>query len=116
MAKTDKERLATCFWNRIESNQATDCNKIGIIWMLCRKKTSGMIRRPDTVASIMIYLCGSLILGDFKEKARMKQKKRDKLVKERDKRYSMGKLIGVDAVKREGVDESIFVRDLDGHG
>ena len=27
MAKTDKERLATDFWNRIESNQATDCNK-----------------------------------------------------------------------------------------
>ena len=28
MAKTDKERLATGFWNRIESNQATDCSKI----------------------------------------------------------------------------------------
>ena len=28
MAKTDKERLATGFWNRIESNQATDCNTI----------------------------------------------------------------------------------------
>ena len=27
MAKTDKERLATGFWNRIESNQATDCNR-----------------------------------------------------------------------------------------
>ncbi|KAK3169723.1 hypothetical protein OEA41_009107 [Lepraria neglecta] len=26
MPKTDKERLATGFWNRIESNQATDCN------------------------------------------------------------------------------------------
>ena len=26
MAKTDKERLAIGFWNRIESNQATDCN------------------------------------------------------------------------------------------
>ena len=27
MAKTDKERLATGFWNRIESNQAADYNK-----------------------------------------------------------------------------------------
>ena len=27
MAKTDKERLATGFWNRIESNQAADCNR-----------------------------------------------------------------------------------------
>ena len=26
MAKTDKERLATGFWNRIESNQAAECN------------------------------------------------------------------------------------------
>ena len=26
MAKTDKEQLATGFWDRIESNQATDCN------------------------------------------------------------------------------------------
>ena len=26
MARTDKERLVTGFWNRIESNQATDCN------------------------------------------------------------------------------------------
>ena len=28
MAKTDKERLVTGFWNRIESNQATDCNRV----------------------------------------------------------------------------------------
>ena len=28
MAKTDKERLATGFWNRIESNQAADCNTV----------------------------------------------------------------------------------------
>ena len=28
MAKTDKERLATGFWNRIESNQAMDCNTL----------------------------------------------------------------------------------------
>ena len=26
MAKTDKERLATGFWNRIEGHQAADCN------------------------------------------------------------------------------------------
>ena len=32
MAKTDKERLATGFWNRIESNQATDCNSLINRW------------------------------------------------------------------------------------
>ena len=31
MAKTDKERLATGFWNRIESNQAADCNKDSLL-------------------------------------------------------------------------------------
>ena len=31
MAKTDKEQLVTGFWNRIESNQATDCNS----WLGC---------------------------------------------------------------------------------
>ena len=30
MAKTDKERLATGFWNRIESNQAADCNTVDV--------------------------------------------------------------------------------------
>ena len=44
IAKTDKERLATGFWNRIESNQATDCNTDYIIL----KKTGGLknIRIP----------------------------------------------------------------------
>ncbi|KAK3167554.1 hypothetical protein OEA41_010681 [Lepraria neglecta] len=31
MAKTDKERLATGFWNRIESNQATDYNILSLL-------------------------------------------------------------------------------------
>ena len=37
MAKTDKERLATSFWNRVESDQATDCNSLvetGATWIL----------------------------------------------------------------------------------
>ena len=36
MAKTDKERLATGFWNRIESNQATDCNTYPYIDYACQ--------------------------------------------------------------------------------
>lgn len=75
-----------------------------------------MIRRPDRVASVMLYLCGSHMLGDFKELARMKQKKRDKFFEEWDKRYSKGKLISVDAVERESIDERIFMGDLDGYG
>jgi hypothetical protein len=89
---------------------------IGITWFLCRKKTPGLIRRPDTVASIMLYLCGSHMLKDFKGMARLKQKRRDELVEEWDKRYSMGRFIGMDAVEREGIDESCFVGDGDGRG
>lgn len=34
---------------------------------------------------------------------------RDGIVRDWDKRYSMGRVVGVDAVEREGVDESMFV-------
>ena len=34
---------------------------------------------------------------------------RDNIVRDWDKRYSMGRLVGVDGVEREGVDENVFV-------
>ena len=50
MAKTDKERLATGFWNRIESNQATDCNtsQPSQPWIAVDDRSVGSInqRRP----------------------------------------------------------------------
>ena len=45
MAKTDKERLATGFWNRIESNKATDCNS-GHTFCLFDDGRAGWV--PDT--------------------------------------------------------------------
>lgn len=77
--------------------------------MLCRKKTPGMMRRPDTIASVMLSLCGSHMLGDFAGMATMNKHARDEIVTERDKRYAMGSLVGVDGVEREGVDESLFI-------
>lgn len=82
---------------------------IGIVWMLCRRRTPGMMRRPDTIASVLLALCGSHILGDFSGMAMMDGKTRDRTVNDWDKRYAMGRLIGVDGVEREGVDESMFV-------
>ena len=68
MAKTDKERLATGFWNRIESNQATDCNRgdygelRDAVWALVSRKRSPTPLRTDlTKVSIatLVYRTGS---------------------------------------------------------
>lgn len=82
---------------------------IGIVWMLCRKRTPELIRKPDTVASVLLFLCGSSMLEDFKGMSRMRRKTRDAAVRCWDKSYAMGSVIGVDGVEREGIDESLFV-------
>ena len=82
---------------------------VGIIWFLCRKKTPGMIRRPDTIVDVLLYICGSHMLGDFRGMAQLDRRTRDGIVRDWDKRYAMGRLVGVDGVEREGVDESVFV-------
>lgn len=79
---------------------------IGVVWMLCRHKTFELVRKPDTIASILLFLCGSKMLEDFKNMSRMRRKERDEAVRCWNKIYAMGKLIGVDGVDREGIDES----------
>lgn len=82
---------------------------LGILWMLCRKRMPALVRQPETVASILLYMCGSSMLDDFKGMALMARAQRDKEVRSWDKRYAMGSVIGVDGVEREGIDESLFV-------
>lgn len=82
---------------------------IGIVWMLCRHRSLKLVRRPDTIASILLFLCGSSMLDDFKGMSRMRRKQRDAAVKCWDKTYAMGSVMGVDGVEREGIDESLFV-------
>lgn len=77
--------------------------------MLCRKRTPQLVRRPDTIASILLYLCGSSMLEDFKNMALMNVKYRDAEVRRWDRSYAMGSVIGLDGVEREGIDESLFV-------
>lgn len=84
---------------------------VGLIWMLCRKRTSKLARRPDTVASVLLFLCGSSMMIDFKGMAMMNQKERDMMISSWNKRYAIGSVIGVDGVEREGIDESLFVVD-----
>lgn len=84
---------------------------LGILWMLgVRKRTPDLVRKPDTVASILLFICGSTMLDDFKCMSRMDRKDRDAMVERWNKRYSMGSVIGVDTVERDGIDESVFVK------
>lgn len=85
---------------------------LGIIWMLCRKRMPHLVRRPDTVASVLLFLCGSSMLEDFKGMALMDRKERDAMINRWDKRYAIGTVVGVDGVEREGIDESLFVSRL----
>ncbi len=67
------------------------------------------MRRPDTIAAVILSLCGSYIPGDFAGMATMGNHERDQIVTERDRRYAMGSMVGVDAMEREGVDEGLFI-------
>lgn len=61
------------------------------------------------MASVLLFLCGSSMLEDFKGMALMDREERDVMINRWDKRYAIGSVIGVDGVEREGVDESLFV-------
>ena len=74
----------------------------GIIWTLCRKRMPKLVRRPDTVASVLLFLCGSNMLESFKEMALMDRKERDAIINRWDKRYAIGSVVGVDGVERKG--------------
>lgn len=87
---------------------------IGMIWLLSRRTTPGVMGRPDSIACVMLSLCGSHMLGDFAGMATMDKHQRDQMVIDRDRRYAMGCLVGVDGVEREGVDESLFIDHQDG--
>lgn len=82
---------------------------LGIIWLMCRSKTPDLVRRPDTMASILLFLCGSSMREEFKGMSLMRQKERDETVVSWEKRYAMGNVVGVDGVERQAVDESVFV-------
>lgn len=78
--------------------------------MLCRKRTPGLsTNRPKNVAEVLVALCGSHMLEDFAGMSTLEQKERDAMVKGWRKGYSMGSLIGIDGVERDGIDEDPFI-------
>lgn len=85
---------------------------IGIVWMLCRKRTPGLsTNRPKNLAEVMVALCGSHMLENFAGMSTFEREERDGIIKGWGKGYSMGNLIGVDGIEREGIDEDLFVDD-----
>lgn len=81
---------------------------IGIVWKLSRKGVADSIHRPDTIAGVLVRLCGSHMLYEFSGMAQLTKSARNRAVGTWGKRYSMGRLIGVDGLERIGVDEDIF--------
>ena len=59
----------------------------------------------------MVALCGSHMLEDFAGMSTLGRKERDLIIKGWGKGYSMGTLIGIDGVEREGIDEDVFIDD-----
>jgi hypothetical protein len=82
---------------------------IGIAWLLFRPATPELVRRPDTMASVLLFLCGSSMREDFKGMSLMRREERDEMVKSWGKSYAMGNVVGVDEVERQAIDESSFV-------
>jgi len=80
---------------------------VGITSMLCRKKTRAF-RRPETLADMMIALCGSRMLADFKGLSALDRRERDAVVGDWGKRFAMGSVVGVDGVERDGIDAQDF--------
>ena len=81
---------------------------IGIVWMFLRRSTLRAMR-PDTLAGLLIFLCGSHVLDKFAGLSTFERKERDDIVNGWGKEYSMGPFIGVDGVEREGIDEATYV-------
>lgn len=77
---------------------------IGIAWTLCRKKTPAF-RRPETLADMIIALCGSRMLADFKGISTLDTREGDPIIGSWGKRYAMGPVLGADGVERNGIDE-----------
>lgn len=70
-------------------------------------------RRPDTIAGVMVLLCGSRMLGNFEGMGMMGREERNNVVRGWGKVYSMGMVVGLDGVEREGIDEAVFVEDVE---
>ncbi|KAI9782835.1 MAG: hypothetical protein M1839_004586 [Geoglossum umbratile] len=82
---------------------------VTLIWVAVRQRQSHGLellpQRPDSIAAVLTYLCGSRMLGDFQGLAVVGEKERDEMVINMGKKYWLGKVVGVDGVERVGINE-----------
>src|SRR5579862_3249292 len=79
---------------------------VTLMWVALRRRlTVDLPRRPDTIAAVLSYLCGSSMLRDFQGLSTVDGQTRDGVVVKMGKRYKLGKIVGVDGVERAGIDE-----------
>jgi hypothetical protein len=64
-----------------------------------------LVRQPDTLGSVMLFLCGGGMVARFEGVAEMGGRERERVVKGWGERYGFGRWRGVDGVERWGVDE-----------
>ena len=64
----------------------------GVAWKLCRKDANGAdaARRPDTIAGVLVQICGSHMLGDFAGMAELDEKRRNRTVMGMGKKVCYG--------------------------
>ena len=93
---------------------------IGVVWLLVKRHggfglkqqgvgKKGNERAPETLGGVLWMLCGSRATGDFRGLSMEGRRERDGVVRGWGKMYSIGSVVGVDGVEREGVEESVFV-------
>ncbi|KAI9806508.1 MAG: hypothetical protein M1833_003695 [Piccolia ochrophora] len=86
---------------------------LGIIWAIVRERRRlgqrghmlGLVRQPDCIASVLLYICGSRMLPHFAGMGTMKAGERRRYIIDWEKKYAMGSVVGIDGVERDGIDE-----------
>ena len=77
---------------------------VGLVAVWSRGKGVRLPRTPNTLASVWGYLCGSRLVYDFAEFARVQGRERDRAVMGLGRNYVLKRDRGMDGAMRWGVD------------
>jgi hypothetical protein len=76
-----------------------------LVWVAVRAtRALALPRRPDTIAAVLLYLCGGKMVKDFQGLAVVEERLRDRVLVRMEKNYWLGKVVGGDGVERVGID------------
>ncbi|KAH0565071.1 hypothetical protein GP486_001539 [Trichoglossum hirsutum] len=83
-----------------------------LAWVAVREtRVTSLPRRPDTIAAVLLYLCGGRMVKDFQGMAEAEGRLRDKTLMKMGKNYWLGKVEGVDGIERIGIEAKDDVQD-----